>query len=134
MLSGGADGVILGSVPASRTAADLETMAELADRGVAQLLVADSAPPDGVDVLAPEAGTTADVLAEPAVAERAVAQLVGRLMARRPAAVLVSATAGPFAGWCSGGLAAEHGNEVVGLREVAGHLGALECRLFQNFR
>lgn len=74
MLSGGADGVILGSVPAPRTAVDLETMAELAVRGVAQVLVADSAPPDGVDVLAPEAGTTADVLAE-----RAVAQLVARL-------------------------------------------------------
>jgi LacI family transcriptional regulator len=74
MLSGGADGVILGSVPAPRTAVDVETMAELAGRGVAQLLVADSAPPDGVDVLAPEPGTTADVLAE-----RAVAWLVARL-------------------------------------------------------
>mgnify|MGYP003871047133 FL=1 len=74
MLSGGADGVILGSVPAERTAADVETMAELVDRGVAQLVFSETRQPDGVDVLAPGTGTTADALAE-----RAVARLLSRL-------------------------------------------------------
>lgn len=68
MLSGGADGVILGSVPTKRTAADVETMAELVDRGVAQLVVSDTLLPDGVDVLAPGTSTTPDALAEGAVA------------------------------------------------------------------
>lgn len=67
MLSGGADGVILGSVPASRTAVDLEAMAELADRGVALMLLTDSTPPDGVGLLAPDAGTAPEALAEEAV-------------------------------------------------------------------
>ena len=74
MLSGGADGVILGSVPAERTAVDVEAMAELVDRGVAQLVVSDTLPPDGVDLLPPGTGTTADALAE-----RAVARLIARL-------------------------------------------------------
>ena len=74
MLSGGADGVILGSVPAERTAVDVEAMAELVDRGVAQLVVSDTLPPDGVDLLPPGTGTTADALAE-----RAVARLLSHL-------------------------------------------------------
>jgi len=53
---------------------DVETMAELVDRGVAQLVVSDTLPPDGVDVLPPGTGTTADSLAE-----RAVARLIARL-------------------------------------------------------
>jgi DNA-binding LacI/PurR family transcriptional regulator len=68
MLSGGADGVIFGAVPAERTAADVEAMTELVDRGVAQLVVSNTVPPDGVDVVAPGSGTTADALAEDAVA------------------------------------------------------------------
>ncbi len=55
MLSGGADGVILGSVPADRTAVDLETMAELVERGVALLVFSDTLQPQGFDVLAPGA-------------------------------------------------------------------------------
>ena len=43
-------------------------MAELVDRGVAQLVVSDTLPPDGVDVLAPGTSTTPDALAEGAVA------------------------------------------------------------------
>ena len=74
MLSGGADGVILGSRPAERTAADIDAMTELVDRGVAQLVVSDTRPPDGVDVLPPGTSTTADALAE-----RAVARLIARL-------------------------------------------------------
>ena len=74
MLSGGADGVILGSRPAERTAVDVETMAELVDRGVAQLVFSETRQPDGVDVLAPGAPGTADALAE-----RAVARLLSRL-------------------------------------------------------
>ena len=68
MLSGGADGVILGSVPAERTTADVATMTELVDRGVALLVVSGTVPPDGVDVLAPATSTTPDALAEGAVA------------------------------------------------------------------
>ena len=74
MLSGGADGVILGSAPAARTAVDVDTMAELVDRGVVLLVFSDTPQPDGVDVLAPGTGTTADALAE-----RAVARLLSRL-------------------------------------------------------
>jgi DNA-binding LacI/PurR family transcriptional regulator len=74
MLSGGADGVILGSVPAVRTAADVETMAELAERGVAQLVFPEALPPGGDDVLPPGTSTTPDALAE-----RAVALLISRL-------------------------------------------------------
>jgi LacI family transcriptional regulator len=74
MLSGGADGVIFGSVPAERSAADVGTMAELADRGVAELVLSETPPTAGVDVLAPETGATADALAE-----RAVARLLSRL-------------------------------------------------------
>lgn len=74
MLAGGADGVILGAVPAERTASDLEAMAELVDRGVAQLLLSDTVPPDGVDALSPGTSPTADALAE-----RAVARLLSRL-------------------------------------------------------
>lgn len=76
MLSGGADGVILGSVPAERTAVDVETMAELASRGVAQLVFSETLQPDGagVDVLAPGTAGPADDLAG-----RAVARLIARL-------------------------------------------------------
>lgn len=76
MLSGGADGVILGSVPAERTAADLGTMAELVERGVALLVFSDTLQPQGVDFLAPGAAAAGD-----AVVERAVATLISRLRA-----------------------------------------------------
>jgi len=76
MLSGGADAVILGSKPAERTAADLETVTELGARGVAQLAFSDTPQPDGVDVLAPGTAGTAESLAEHAVA-RLLARLHG---------------------------------------------------------
>ena len=63
MLSGGADGVILGSVPADRTAADLETMAELVGHGVALLVFSDTLQPEGFDVLAPGAAGTVEAAA-----------------------------------------------------------------------
>jgi DNA-binding LacI/PurR family transcriptional regulator len=78
MLSGGADGVILGSVPADRSPADLETMAELATRGVALLVFSDTLDIDGVDVLPPE--TPGPDGAGP-LFELAVATLAGRLRA-----------------------------------------------------
>ncbi len=72
MLSGGADGVILGAVPADRDAGDAATLAELAARGVAQLVFSDTLAPDGFDVLSPGG-------APEARAEQAVATLIGRL-------------------------------------------------------
>lgn len=53
MLSGGADGVILGSVPADRSPEELQTIAELVERGVALLVFSNTLRPDGFDVLAP---------------------------------------------------------------------------------
>ena len=76
MLSGGADGVILGSVPSERTAVDLETMAELVERGVALLVFSDTLQPHGFDVLAPG---SAGAAAADAVVEQAVATLIARL-------------------------------------------------------
>ncbi|QCB95939.1 LacI family transcriptional regulator [Arthrobacter sp. PAMC25564] len=73
MLSGGADGVIL-AVRGEDTD-DVETLAELARRGVAQLVFSDTLQPAGFDVLA--AGTAA----EEDFAERAVAILISRLRA-----------------------------------------------------
>ncbi|XAS64187.1 LacI family DNA-binding transcriptional regulator [Micrococcaceae bacterium Sec5.8] len=74
MLSGGADGVILGSHPVVRTGDDLAAMKELSIRGAAQLLFSGTVQVDGVDVLAP--GPAPDTLAE-----RAVATLLDRLSA-----------------------------------------------------
>ena len=74
MLSGGADGVILGSRRPSAPPPTSSAMTELVDRGVAQLVVSDTPPPAGVDVLPTGTSTTADALAE-----RAVARLIARL-------------------------------------------------------
>jgi len=52
MLSGGADGVILGFIPESVT--EDETMLELARRGVPQVVISEVMQPAGFDVLAPE--------------------------------------------------------------------------------
>lgn len=52
MLAGGADGLILSTVP--RDAVADPTVAELAQRGVAQVVVSESLLPEGFDVLAPE--------------------------------------------------------------------------------
>jgi DNA-binding LacI/PurR family transcriptional regulator len=78
MLSGGADGVILGSLPADRGPADLETMAELATRGVAQLVFSDTLDIDGVDALSPR---TPGPDSDGPPFEQAVAALVSRLRA-----------------------------------------------------
>jgi len=69
MLSGGADGVILGSEPADRTATDVETMVELVERGVTVLIFSGNPQPDGVDVLVPGTTGTAAALAELALAQ-----------------------------------------------------------------
>ena len=74
MLAGGADGVILGSVPAHRPPEELDTMAELVTRGAGLLIFSNSVQPDGFDVLAP--ATAGDAAA---AAERAVAGLLSRL-------------------------------------------------------
>lgn len=52
MLSGGADGVILGVIPEG--VSEDATMVELARRGVAQVVVSDAIEIDGVDVVAPQ--------------------------------------------------------------------------------
>ncbi|MGG5174732.1 LacI family DNA-binding transcriptional regulator [Pseudarthrobacter sp. J1763] len=52
MLSGGADGVILGYIPAGLS--EDPTMTELARRGVAQVVVSEVMEPKGFDVLAPQ--------------------------------------------------------------------------------
>lgn len=73
MLSGGADGVILGSAPAVRSPEDLETLAELAGRGVAQLVISDALEPVGFEVLARGTAGADDL------AVQAVAALLARL-------------------------------------------------------
>jgi DNA-binding LacI/PurR family transcriptional regulator len=73
MLGGGADGLILGSVPADRSPADIEALAELAGRGVAQLVISDRLQPDGFEVLAPGTSGPEDL------AEQAVSLLLARL-------------------------------------------------------
>ncbi|MFE4195894.1 LacI family DNA-binding transcriptional regulator [Paenarthrobacter sp. NPDC056912] len=52
MMSGGADGVIIGYFP--ETTAEDETVTELARRGVAQVVISGTMKPAGFDVLAPE--------------------------------------------------------------------------------
>jgi DNA-binding LacI/PurR family transcriptional regulator len=84
MLSGGADGVILGL---GADAGDAETLTELARRGVAQLVISDTMQPAGFDVLAPGPGgpAAAPGPGSDAVFERAVAMLLGRLHGQTPA-------------------------------------------------
>ena len=74
VLSGGADAVVLGSLPAAQGLADLEALAELAARGVPQLAFSDVLDADGFDVLAP--GGVPE-----AAAQHAVTRLAGRLRA-----------------------------------------------------
>jgi len=52
MMSGGADGVIIGYFPEARS--EDETVTELARRGVAQVVISGTMKPAGFDVLAPE--------------------------------------------------------------------------------
>jgi LacI family transcriptional regulator len=53
MMSGGADGVIIGFFPEAKS--EDETVTELARRGVAQVVISGTMKPAGFDVLAPEA-------------------------------------------------------------------------------
>lgn len=78
MLSGGADGVIL--CPGPGAVADGGILAELALRGVAQLVVSDTVDPAGFDVLARgTAGESGRESSPEAVAKQAVQLLLGRL-------------------------------------------------------
>ncbi|AOT03042.1 LacI family DNA-binding transcriptional regulator [Arthrobacter sp. U41] len=83
MLTGGADGVVLGSKPADRSSEDLETMTELADRGVSLLVFSDTLQPDGFGVLAPGHHAAAGTGNPPAggnpLFEEAVSLLLARL-------------------------------------------------------
>ncbi|MGO4585093.1 LacI family DNA-binding transcriptional regulator [Arthrobacter sp. 2RAF6] len=77
MLSGGADGAIIGALPPG-TLLDL-TVGELARRGVAQVIISDTMQPAGFDVLAPgSAGGTP----EPEALEGAITLLLDRLAGR----------------------------------------------------
>jgi DNA-binding LacI/PurR family transcriptional regulator len=89
MLSGGADGIIVASVPGSGT--EDATMLELAKRGVALVAVSESIRPAGFDVVAAGRRGGADTQAagsvpsdEP-VFDRIVAALVDRLEGKAPA-------------------------------------------------
>ncbi|MEZ2390918.1 LacI family DNA-binding transcriptional regulator [bacterium RCC_150] len=77
MLSGGADGAIVGALPPG-THLDL-TVGELARRGVAQVVISDTMQPAGFDVLAP--GTTGGT-PEPEALEGAITLLLDRLAGR----------------------------------------------------
>lgn len=89
MLSGGADGIIVASVPGSGTAD--ATMLELAKRGVALVAVSDSIRPAGFDVVAAGRRAGADnqaagsVPSDDPVLDRIVAALVDRLEGKAPA-------------------------------------------------
>jgi hypothetical protein len=77
MLSGGADGVIrMGAAAADEDAA---TMAELAGRGVAQVLIADDAGDGSSAVHGGYAVIAAGTDSPEVLAERVVAELLGRL-------------------------------------------------------
>jgi DNA-binding LacI/PurR family transcriptional regulator len=83
MLSGGADGVILGL--RGEDDGDAAALAELAGRGVAQLVISDTLRPAGFDVLVPGARPDVPAGAAEALAERAVALLLDRLHGKTPA-------------------------------------------------
>jgi hypothetical protein len=89
MLSGGADGVIVGAVAGD--AVEDATMLELAKRGVAQVVISESMQPAGFDVVAlrpgcaggstaPDSDPSADL-----ILERIVTMLVDRMQGKTPA-------------------------------------------------
>lgn len=85
MLSGGADGVIVGVAP--RAAAQDGTIAELARRGVAQVVISETLHPAGFDVLVPPASApNPSVGGSQDLSERAVSMLVDRLGGHTPPA------------------------------------------------
>src|SRR5213595_42498 len=77
MLSGGADGAIIGALPPG-TLLDL-TVGELARRGVAQVVISDTMQPAGFDVLAPG---SASGTPQPEALEGAITLLLDRLAGR----------------------------------------------------
>ncbi|WP_427005367.1 LacI family DNA-binding transcriptional regulator [Pseudarthrobacter sp. H2] len=87
MLSGGADGLILGL--RGEDDGDVQALAELAGRGVAQIVISDTLQPAGFDVLAPGPGfadsPAAALASAETLAERAVALLLDRLKGKTPA-------------------------------------------------
>lgn len=85
MLSGGADGVIVGVAP--HAAAQDGTIAELARRGVAQVVISETMHPAGFDVLVPSAGDpNPSEGGSHYLPERAVSMLVDRLGGHTPPA------------------------------------------------
>lgn len=85
MLSGGADGVIVGVAP--HAAAQDGTIAELARRGVAQVVISETMHPAGFDVLVPPASAPSpSVGGSQDLSERAVSMLVDRLGGHTPPA------------------------------------------------
>ncbi|WP_211881980.1 LacI family DNA-binding transcriptional regulator [Pseudarthrobacter albicanus] len=94
MLSGGADGVILGL--RGEDDGDAGTLAELAGRGVAQLVISDTLQPAGFDVLVAGPGfadsPAAALASAESLAERAVALLLDRLHGKTPAGGAPTAT------------------------------------------
>lgn len=84
MLSGGADGIIVGALPPH--AADDETVSELARRGVAQVIISAVMQPAGFDVLVPGVADPAAASAgAESISELAVEMLVDRLVGNAPA-------------------------------------------------
>ncbi|MDR6557497.1 DNA-binding LacI/PurR family transcriptional regulator [Arthrobacter pascens] len=84
MLSGGADGIIVGALPPH--AADDGTVSELAKRGVAQVIISAVMQPAGFDVLVPGvADPAASAAGAESISELAVGMLVDRLVGNAPA-------------------------------------------------
>lgn len=84
MLSGGADGVIVGDIPPH--ASEDSTITELAKRGVPQVVISAAMQPAGFDVLVPGAVDPASPASgADSVPELAVRMLVERLVGNAPA-------------------------------------------------
>lgn len=84
MLSGGADGIIVGVIPPHVT--DDDTVTELAKRHVAQVVISADMQPSGFDVLVPGVADPASSAAgAESISELAVRMLVDRLAGNGPA-------------------------------------------------
>ncbi|MBT2521953.1 LacI family DNA-binding transcriptional regulator [Arthrobacter sp. ISL-28] len=84
MLSGGADGIIVGDIPPH--ASEDSTITELARRGVAQVVISAAMQPAGFDVLVPGVVDPASPAAgADSIPELAVHMLVERLVGNAPA-------------------------------------------------
>lgn len=84
MLSGGADGIIVGLIPPHIT--EDATVTELAKRGIAQVVISADMQPAGFDVLVPGVADPASSAAgAESISEMAVGMLVDRLAGKAPA-------------------------------------------------